>query len=98
MRIAYLLTSLGRGGAKRQVKTGAVTERKCSVVTNGIDCDIFKASAARRREARAGLNGADRFVWIAAGRLTPAKNFPNLLKAFSLLQVEFPLAELWIAG
>ena len=84
--------------AKRQIKVGTVPKHKCSVVTNGIDSDIFKPSTARRAEVRAQLNSSDSFVWLAAGRLAPAKDYPNLLRAFSLLRREFPSAQLWIAG
>jgi glycosyltransferase involved in cell wall biosynthesis len=91
-------TAVSDAVAKRQIETGAVPKLKCSVVTNGIDSDIFTPATARRAEVRAQLNSADRFVWIAAGRLAPAKDYPNLLRAFSLLRLEFPLAQLWIAG
>jgi glycosyltransferase involved in cell wall biosynthesis len=91
-------TAVSEAVAKRQVETGAVTEAKCSVITNGIDTGIFKSSAALRYETRAKLNAADQFVWLAAGRLTAAKDYPCLLQAFSLLYALFPNAVLWIAG
>jgi glycosyltransferase involved in cell wall biosynthesis len=37
-------------------------------------------------------------VWLSAGRVTPAKDFPNLLRAFQQVRKEAPDAELWIAG
>ena len=91
-------TAVSDAVAKRQIETGAVPNRKCSVVTNGIDINIFAPSAVRREQVQVQLNAGDRFVWLAAGRLTPAKDYPNLLRAFSLLRIEFSLAQLWIAG
>ncbi len=91
-------TAVSDAVARHQIETGAVPKLKCSVLTNGIDVNIFAPSTVRRGEARAELNAADRFVWLAAGRVTPAKDYPNLLRAFSLLHIEFPLAQLWIAG
>lgn len=91
-------TAVSDAVAKRQVETGAVPKLKCSVVTNGIDINIFAPSKVRRGGMRAELDAGDRFVWLAAGRVTPAKDYANLLRAFSLLHIEFPLAQLWIAG
>jgi glycosyltransferase involved in cell wall biosynthesis len=91
-------TAVSHAVAQRQIGAGAIPKRKCSVITNGIDSSIFTPSAARRGEMRAKLNAADRFVWLAAGRLTSAKDYANLLRAFSMLCLEFPLAQLLIAG
>ena len=45
------------------------------------------------------LAADDKFVWLAAGRITAAKDYPNLLRAFAIacLKVD-PNALLWIAG
>jgi len=96
--LAAHTTAVSEAVARRQIEAGAVTEAKCSVMTNGINTGIFKSSYARRDEARAQWNAADQFVWLAAGRLTAAKNYPSLLQAFSLLYALFPNAVLWIAG
>jgi glycosyltransferase involved in cell wall biosynthesis len=48
-------------------------------------------------EASAG-QGADPFVWLAAGRVTPAKDYPNLLRAFGQVSKDCANSELWIAG
>ena len=40
----------------------------------------------------------DEFVWLTAGRIAPAKDYPNLLRAFALVLRAFPEARLWIAG
>jgi glycosyltransferase involved in cell wall biosynthesis len=41
---------------------------------------------------------AGEFVWLAAGRIVPAKDYPNLLRAFAKVRHKFPKAQLWIAG
>src|SRR5277367_6999062 len=38
------------------------------------------------------------FVWLAAGRIVPAKDYPNLLSAFALVKGSIADAQLWIAG
>ena len=41
-------TAVSDAVAKRQIETGAVPKRKCSVVTNGIDINIFAPFQVRR--------------------------------------------------
>jgi glycosyltransferase involved in cell wall biosynthesis len=38
------------------------------------------------------------FIWLAAGRLSPAKDYPTLLRAFAQLRASNPSARLWVAG
>ena len=38
------------------------------------------------------------FIWLAAGRITPAKDYPNLLRAFAKVRAHRSDAMLWIAG
>jgi glycosyltransferase involved in cell wall biosynthesis len=38
------------------------------------------------------------FIWLAAGRLTSAKDYPNLLRAFAQTRLSRPDACLWVAG
>jgi glycosyltransferase involved in cell wall biosynthesis len=40
----------------------------------------------------------DEFIWLTAGRIVPAKDYPNLLRAFALVRTAVPSACLWIAG
>ncbi len=82
----------------RYVQIKSVPGSKCGVVTNGIETDNFLPDPSRRNATRTetGLREND-FVWIAVGRLAPAKNYPNLLGAFSTLR-KVPAAKLWIVG
>jgi glycosyltransferase involved in cell wall biosynthesis len=109
--IAYRLTdrwsqrtvAVSQAAADRFVRLKAIPKRKCSVRTNGIDTQEFAPDAVRRtatreRMGRAAMGTDDSFVWLSAGRITPAKDFPNLLAAFQLVRKEEPDAELWIAG
>lgn len=38
------------------------------------------------------------FVWLAVGRIAPAKDYPNLLRAFAQVLAARPETRLWIAG
>jgi glycosyltransferase involved in cell wall biosynthesis len=81
--------------AVRFIHLGAVPRNKCSVLTNGIDCIQFSSAAVAHDMRPHGKNG---FVWLAAGRPVPAKDFNNLLAAFQVVREKMPEAELWIAG
>jgi glycosyltransferase involved in cell wall biosynthesis len=77
------------------------------VVPNGIDTDEFAPHSERRAETRAKLRlerdifaslEDTEFIWLAVGRMTEAKGYPNLLSAFRDLRALRPDARLWIAG
>lgn len=96
--LAAHTTAVSQAVADRYLACKAVTKGKCSVVTNAIDTDLFRPDAKRREWMRTHLGVGGRFIWLTAGRITPAKDYPNLLRAFALVAAAEPTAELWIAG
>ncbi len=104
--MAYRLTdplsrrtvAVSQAAKERFVRLKAVPARKCRVLPNGIDTTEFTPNADRRAAMRKAMSADAKFVWFAAGRLVPAKDFPNLLRAFNLVRKQLPDAELWIAG
>jgi glycosyltransferase involved in cell wall biosynthesis len=44
------------------------------------------------------MQAKDRFIWLAVGRLAPAKDYPNLLRAWAQIHEKHQAARLWIAG
>jgi glycosyltransferase involved in cell wall biosynthesis len=99
--------AVSEAAAQRFTRLKAVPKLKCSVVRNGIDTEEFSPNAERRAKMRAKLRSErdvfasledDEFVWLAVGRLTEAKDYPNLLNAFADLHTQRPDARLWIAG
>jgi glycosyltransferase involved in cell wall biosynthesis len=91
-------TAVSTAAAQRFVRLAAVPKKKCVVVTNAIDIVEFSSVPDRRKHMRAAMQAGEDFVWIAAGRLVPAKDIPNLLRAFAQVHAAFPTAHLWIAG
>jgi glycosyltransferase involved in cell wall biosynthesis len=91
-------TAVSQAAADRYVRLKAVPADKCSVITNGIDTAEFAPSAERRASMRAEMDAGDKFIWLAAGRIVPAKDYPNLLHAFARVREGEPRARLWIAG
>ena len=104
--LAYRLTdglsertvAVSEAAAERFVRLKAIPKHKCLVRPNGIDTAEFAADDARRACKRTAMGAGSGFVWLSAGRVTPAKDFPNLLRAFQQVRKEAPDAELWIAG
>jgi glycosyltransferase involved in cell wall biosynthesis len=104
--LAYMLTdplsrrttSVSHVGATRWVRLRAVPARKSSVITNGIDIAEFAPNTQRRARQRAEMKAGKEFVWLAAGRIVPAKDYPNLLRAFAQVHATIADAQLWIAG
>ncbi len=109
--LAYRLTdSLSRrtvavstAAARRFVSLKSVAERKCVVIPNGVDAAEFAPNPERRLRTRSAMRVAQvaanqGFVWLAAGRITPAKDYPNLLRAFARVRACRCDALLWIAG
>jgi glycosyltransferase involved in cell wall biosynthesis len=84
--------------ADRYVRLGAVPRGKCHSIANGIDAEQFVSCAERRAQMRAQMGVAREFVWLTAGRIVRAKDYPNLLRAFARVREAEPAAQLWIAG
>jgi glycosyltransferase involved in cell wall biosynthesis len=96
--LACRTTAVSQAAADRFVRLKAVRFRNCIVLPNGIDIAEFAPDAERRRRMRAAMDTGENFIWIAVGRMVPAKDYPNLLRAFTQLRAVFPDAQLWIAG
>lgn len=104
--LAYRLTdglsdrtiAVGEAVARRYIDLKAVSERKCSVVCNGFDTGEFAPSMERRARTRAEMAAHGEFVWLAAGRIVPAKDFTGLLWAFARVWAGRRDARLWVAG
>ncbi len=97
-RMADRVTAVSTSVYDRFVHERAVTRSKFSVITNGIDTIEFSPDTGLRKRARRDRAPKATFVWLAIGRLAPAKDYPNLLRAFARVRSVFPEAKLWIAG
>jgi glycosyltransferase involved in cell wall biosynthesis len=91
-------TAVSGAVAERFIKRKAVHKSKCVVVTNWIETADFAPNAERRLAMREQMGVSDEFVWLSVGRITAAKDIPNLLRAFGVAWREVPQMELWIAG
>jgi glycosyltransferase involved in cell wall biosynthesis len=89
------VTAVSPSVAESHLAAGVVNREKLSVVNNGIDVDEFQPDVNDRAVARQELGLSDEFLWLAAGRLEPVKDYPTLLRAFATLPQN---ARLIIAG
>lgn len=109
--LAYRLTdglsrhtvAVSAAAAERFTRLKAIPKRKCSVIPNGIDVEGLVPDTERRARVRAEMGVGDagfdpHFVWLTIGRIAPAKDYPNLLRAFAGAHGVNPNARLWIAG
>ncbi|MBF6596180.1 MAG: glycosyltransferase [Thermaceae bacterium] len=84
--LANLTTQVSQAGLERYVRVGAVAAHKIRFVPNGINTAEFRPNPLERQRLRDELGLGRDFVWLAAGRLTEAKDYPNLLEAFQKVQ------------
>lgn len=105
-----LTTAVSQAVARRFLARKAVSPARCAVVPNAIEIAEYRPDPRRRAAVRAAMGVDHDFLWLAAGRLAPAKDYPNLLRAFALLRAAAqqgegaqqsaagPRPRLWIAG
>lgn len=85
-KFADVSTNVSREALDEFIHQKAFSKAKSEVVYNGIDVDKFDYNADSRVSIRKQLNIYDNeTVILAVGRLTPAKDYPNLINAFNTL-------------
>ncbi len=97
-RLGDLTTAVSQLSAEEAVRRHAVPAQRILVVPNGIDTRRFQPDGQVREATRRSLGIGDRFLWLAVGRLTEAKGYPDLIEAMSIVHATRPDATLRIAG
>lgn len=83
-RLADISTNVSQKAAEIFIRSKAARRDGMIAVYNGIDTDRFAFSSDARLRLRNQLHIAeDTQLLITIGRLTPAKDYPNLLNAFA---------------
>jgi len=98
-RLADITTNVSQEAVLAFEAAGAVRPGRMIAVTNGIDVARFREDFASRDAMRASesiLPGTK--IVLAVGRLTEAKDYPNLLNACRMVFEKLPETRLWIAG
>jgi glycosyltransferase involved in cell wall biosynthesis len=97
-RLADVTTNVSRAGVERYIRVGAAPAGRIRWVPNGIDISRFERSPATRTALRTALHVSDAFVFLAVGRLEPAKGFDVLVRAIPSVVLSCGDAVLLIAG
>lgn len=98
-RMADVSTNVSREAVAAFEKKGAVPKGGMLVMRNGIDTLRFCADTTKRQANRLQQKvGENETLVIAVGRLTEAKDFSNLLRAWELLVRTRSHIKLWIVG
>lgn len=97
-RLSTRTTTVSQAAARRFIQLKAISPERCLVLLNAIELAEFPPDPQRRESTRAAMNAPGNFIWLAAGRISPAKDYPNLLRAFARLRPQSHPTQLWIAG
>ncbi len=84
-RLTDMTTVICNPGVQSYVERGAVRSGRITVVHNGVNTANYRPNPAIRQCTRRDLDVNGEFVWLAVGRLTPAKAYPDMIRAFSMV-------------
>ena len=82
-RYSDITTVICRPAVESYVERRAVPRHKIAVFYNGVRTEQFRTDAQARKQLRRDLGLDGKFVWLAIARLERAKDYSNLLRAFS---------------
>ena len=98
-RLCDLTTNVSYEAVEKFVEQGAVRPERITTVCNGIDTGFFCFKKEKRNILRHSLGICDESpLLLSVGRLTEAKDYPNLLNAFSALPSKYDNSRLVIIG
>lgn len=84
-RLSDCVTAVSKSVAEAYLSAGLISESRCCVIPNGIDCGRWHLDPSMRGDLRREFGLGEEFVWLAAGRLEPVKDYPTLLRALALI-------------
>lgn len=96
--LCTITTNVSQEAVDEFIKLKASPERKIICIHNGIDTEKFKKNLESRQITRKSLGLKDEKILLAVGRLTQAKDYPNLIEAFNILIKEQKNLKLLIVG
>lgn len=90
--LSTISTNVSQEATESIIKRGSVNKKKIITVHNGINTENFLFSEANREKFRREI-GVDRQtpLLLSVGRLAPAKDYPNLLRAFAAIKGRTPV-------
>jgi glycosyltransferase involved in cell wall biosynthesis len=89
------VTAVSQAVADTHCASGMVERARVAVIPNGVDVNQWRPNERSRAALRSRYGLTNEFLWLAAGRLEPVKDYPALLRAFAGLP---ETARLAVAG
>jgi glycosyltransferase involved in cell wall biosynthesis len=77
------VSAVSQAVAQAYLKARMVSEKTLTVLPNGVDVSHWKPDPLARESMRRKLHAQDEFIFLAAGRLDPVKDYPTLLTAIA---------------
>ncbi|MEQ4702821.1 glycosyltransferase [Providencia huaxiensis] len=94
-----LTTNVSNEAVKSSIKNKSVPKNKIITMYNGIDIQKYTFNPLNRKKLRNSLNiGENSHLLLSVGRLTLAKDYPNLLYAYAQIKAKNPNSQLVIIG
>lgn len=97
-RLSDLTTTVSQAAVAEAIRRRAAPRGRITLFPNGLTPRSLPPDPERRAATRASLGVGDEFLWLAAGRLEAAKDYPNMTAAFARVHESVPEARLVIAG
>lgn len=97
-RLCELTTNVSLDAVDSYIRKKASPPGKIICVPNGINLRKFQSNKDDLSNLRRELGIEDAFVWLAVGRLTEAKGYPDMLQAWSRVAAARPDGRLLIVG
>lgn len=92
-------TNVSEEATHNFIKQGIFNKKNTVTVKNGVNVDKFRFDLIKRQELRYKFGLSDETdAFIAVGRFNNAKDYPNMLKAFSLYKYQGNYFKLFIVG
>jgi glycosyltransferase involved in cell wall biosynthesis len=97
-RLGDLTTNVSVRAVEESIRRHAVARGRIVLMPNGLEPRAFTRDPERRQRTRASLGVDDEFLWLAVGRIEGAKDYPNMIDAFTQVQQTDATTRLVIAG
>ncbi|HDZ33950.1 MAG TPA: glycosyltransferase [Pseudoalteromonas sp.] len=97
-RLTNVSTNVSDDAVNELTRKGAVKKGRMIAIPNGINTDYFSFNESKRIEIRSEFSLGSKKLLLAVGRLTEAKDYPNLLLAIQLLKKQRTDFKLLIVG
>lgn len=97
--LSHFNSNVSQEAVEAFIEKGAFKPEQITAVPNGINTNLFIKNSEAGTDIRKNLHlPHDQLIFIAIGRLSYAKDYPNLLAAFAAVSREIPSAQLLIVG